>query len=85
MLKASYLPSSESESESECFPSLFKTESEWKTHPETTSKEPKVHREKISTGTHTFPKTLILYANPTLVHKSDQKVYQSYPLWRIRS
>jgi hypothetical protein len=30
----------------------------------------------ISTGTHNIPKTLNMYANPTLVHKSDHRVNQ---------
>jgi hypothetical protein len=44
--------------------------------PGTTSKEPKVHNFKVSTGTHSFPKKLRVTANPTLVHKIDQRVSQ---------
>jgi hypothetical protein len=36
----------------------LKTESEWKTHPNKTSRSPKCIVQKISTGTHSFPKKL---------------------------
>jgi hypothetical protein len=54
--------------------------------PGTTSKEPMMQNAQnlqFSTGTHSFPKTLRVTANPTLVHKSDHRVFQIFPLSKI--
>jgi hypothetical protein len=59
------------------FPSLLKTESEWKTHPNKHSRSPKciLQNFKIFNWDPHHPQKLRESANPTLVHKIDHRVF----------
>ena len=74
---------------SDRYPSLFKKEPEWKTHPKHIQGAHSTTL-RYATGTHSFPKKLWVTANPTLVHKSDQIVFKFHPwgtnnLWYLKN